>query len=81
MAEHASDYTHGHMDVRQNQASFHVFMRMAKWGSLGVAVLVLAATLAFCTSAGIWNGFVAGVVLAVLGVVFLREKPAGAGAH
>ena len=50
MAEHAADYTHGHMDIREQEASFDGFMKMTKWGSLGVAVLVLFATLTFCTT-------------------------------
>ena len=72
MSEHASDYEHGHMDIRQNEASFHVFVLMAKWGSLAVAVLVLFATLWFCTDAGFWGGSIAAVILAVLGTLFLR---------
>jgi hypothetical protein len=81
MAEHASDHTHGHMDIRQQQASFHIFMLMSKWGSLAVASVVLAAVLAFCTPAGLGTGVLAGVVLAVLGVAFLREKPGTAAPH
>ncbi len=81
MAEHVSDYTHGHMDIHQQQSSFHVFILMAKWGSLAVAVIVLGATLCFCTDAGPFTAFLVALILLVLGVVFLREKPGGAGAH
>ena len=72
MSEHASDYEHGHMDIRQNEASFHVFVLLAKWGSLAVAVIVLFATLWFCTDAGFGGGFVAAAILAILGTLFLR---------
>jgi thiamine transporter ThiT len=51
---------------------------MTKWGSLAIAVLLLTITLWFCTSAGFIGGVIPGIVLAVLGVVFLREKPASA---
>ena len=81
MAEHASDYTHGHMDVHQQESSFHAFMLLAKWGSLAVAVIVLFATLCFCTGVGAVGAFLSALILLVLGVVFLREKPGAAGAH
>lgn len=81
MAEHASDHTHGHMDIRQNQASFDVFVKMTKWGSLAVAVIVLFATIWFCTEAGFVGGLIPALVVLALGIFFLREKPAAAGAH
>ena len=81
MAEHASDFTHGHMDVHQQQASFAGFINMTKWGSLAVAVIVLAATLWFCTDVGFLGGLIPPVVVLALGVFFLREKPPSAGAH
>ncbi len=81
MAEHASDYTHGHMDVHQQQASFEGFIRLTKWGSLAVAVIVLFATLNFCTDVGFIGAALPPLILLVLGVIFLREKPGGAGAH
>ncbi len=80
MSEHASDYAHGHMDIRQNEQSFDVFVRLAKWGSLAVAVIVLFATLWFCTDAGFVGGLVPAAVLLALGVLFLRDK-APEGAH
>jgi len=81
MAEHASDYTHGQMDIRQQQGSFDIFLKMTKWGSLAVAVAVLFATIWFCTDGGFLGGLVPSLVLMALGIFFLREKPAGAGAH
>ena len=81
MAEHASHYEHGHMDIHQQQSSFDGFMKMTKWGSLAVAVLVLFATLNFCTDVGFFGAIVPPAVLLVLGIVFLKEKPGAAGAH
>jgi hypothetical protein len=75
MAEHASDYTHGQMDISEQSASFDLFVKFSKWGSLAVAVLVLWATLEFCTSTGLVGSFVAAVILLALGVYLLREKP------
>ena len=73
MAEHASDFTPGHMDIHQQQKSFELFVLMTKWGSLAVAVGVLFFTLWFCTSAGFLGAAIPSFVLAVLGIVFLRD--------
>jgi len=75
MAEHASDYTHGHMDISEQSASFSLFVKFSKWGSLAVAVLVLWATLQFCTATGWVGAIVAALILLALGVYLLREKP------
>ena len=74
MAEHASEYTHGEMDIRQNVASFHVFVLMAKWGSLAVAVGVLFFALLFCTQTGFVGSAIPALVVLVLGVLLLRDK-------
>jgi hypothetical protein len=75
MAEHASDYTHGQMDIAEHTASFDLFVKFTKWGSLAVAVMVLWATLMFCTSTGFIGAVVAALVLLAAGVYLLREKP------
>ena len=74
----AGDYQRGEMDIHEQAATFEAFGKMTKWGSLAVAVLLLTITLWFCTSAGFIGGVIPGIVLAILGVVFLREKPASA---
>jgi thiamine transporter ThiT len=74
----AGDYHRGEMDIHEQSATYVAFGKMAKWGSLAVSVLLLTITLWFCTSAGFIGGVIPGIVLAVLGVVFLREKPASA---
>jgi thiamine transporter ThiT len=74
----AGDYQRGEMDISEQSATFEGFGQFTKWGSLALAVLLLTITLWFCTSAGFIGGLIPGVVLAVLGVVFLREKPAKA---
>jgi hypothetical protein len=81
MAEHASDHTHGQMDIHQQQASFDVFVAMTKWGSLAVAVVVLTAAIWTCTELGWLTAVVAGLVVAAAGVFFLRDKPDAAAAH
>ncbi|MDR7116449.1 aa3-type cytochrome c oxidase subunit IV [Caulobacter sp. BE254] len=74
----AGDYQRGEMDIHEQSATFEAFGKMTKWGSLAIASLLLTITLWFCTSAGFIGGVIPGIVLAVLGVVFLREKPASA---
>ena len=76
MSEAVHDYTQGDMDITEQLATFSMVGKMIKWGSLAVAALVLTLVLWFCVQAGFFAGVGAGVVLAVVGVFFLREKPA-----
>ena len=79
MAEqHAHHYTRGEMDIQAHEGSFHAFILMSKWGSLSVASMVLFLTLWFCTGTGFIGAAVAGIVVAGLGYLVLREKPAAA---
>ena len=80
-SDHAhGDYTHGEMDIHQNQSSFHVFMQLAKWGTLLTVAMVIFLVSWFCTTAGFLGGLILGVAVLVIGIVALREKR-GAGAH
>ena len=78
MAEHGSDYTRGEMDIEAHKASFHAFVLMSKWGSLTIASVLLMVVLWFCTGAGFLAGVVAAAVVAILGWLVLRDKPAAA---
>ena len=79
MAEaHTDHYVRGEMDVEAHKAAFHAFILMSKWGSLAVACGVLALTLWFCTPYGFLPGVIFPVVLAILGILVLREKPGAA---
>jgi predicted anti-sigma-YlaC factor YlaD len=75
MAEHDSEYHHGQMDVRAQQSTFHLFNGLTKWGSLHLAVLLVFLVLWFCTKAGFLGALVTAVVVMVLGILLLREKP------
>jgi hypothetical protein len=81
MAGLSSDHTHGEMDIAEHAYTFHHFLVATKWGSLAIAVGVLFLTLWFCTGAGFLGGFVAAAVLAVVGVLLLREKRGVGHAH
>jgi len=74
----AGDYQRGEMDIHEQVATFDGFGKVTKWGSLAIAALLLTVTLWFCTDAGFLVGAAAGIVLTVLGVLFLKEKPASA---
>jgi hypothetical protein len=74
MAEHASDFTAGQMDIHQQASTFHNFIKFTKWGSLVIAVLVLTATIWFCTTGGFMGGAAAGLVVLFAGILLLKEK-------
>jgi hypothetical protein len=71
----AGDYHRGEMDIQEQAATYSAFGAMTKWGSLAISVLLLMITIWFCTPMGFIGGLIPGVLLAVLGVVLLREKP------
>jgi hypothetical protein len=74
MAEPAADYHRGEMEIHEQESTFHAFVGLTKWGSLAMAVTLVTLVLWFCTKAGFLGAAVTGVVLAVIGVVALREK-------
>jgi hypothetical protein len=78
MAGHVSDYTRGEMEVDAHKSTFHAFILMTKWGSLSVATALLFLVTWFCTGAGFLAAGVSAVVLALLGALLLRDKPAAA---
>lgn len=71
----ASEYHHGDQDSSAHVATYEAFMSLSKWGSLVVSAAILMLSLWFCTDAGFLGGLISGVVLLVLGIVFLRTKP------
>jgi hypothetical protein len=77
MSEAVHEYHHGDQDIAENEATFHAFGGLMKWGGLTVVVLVTMLVLWFCTSAGFWSGLFAGVIIAGLGIYFLRDRPVG----
>ena len=72
----ASEYHRGEMDISEQVATFNLFNGLTKWGSLALAAMMVLLVVWFCTPAGFVPGFISAAVLSVLGVVFLREKPA-----
>ncbi|MDP1618302.1 aa3-type cytochrome c oxidase subunit IV [Phenylobacterium sp.] len=75
MGEQASDYHRGEMEIQEQVATYNLFMGMTKWGSLAIAAALLLFTVWFCTPGGFFAGLISAVVLTVIGVVLLRDKP------
>lgn len=73
----ADDYHRGEMDIHEQVATYNFFMGLTKWGSLALAVALLALVLWFCTPAGFFGGLIPAVVLLVVGIVVLRDKKSG----
>ena len=72
MANPATEYHRGDMDIHQQESTYALVMGLTKWGSLATAVVVLFLTLWFCTSAGFMGALATAVVMAVIGLVVLR---------
>jgi hypothetical protein len=72
MANQASDYHRGEMDIQEQTSTYAFVMALTKWGSLAVASAVLFLVLWFCTPAGFLCAFVTAIVAIGLGVVVLR---------
>ncbi len=77
MASQATTYHRGEMDISEQTATFEFVMRLTKWGSLAVATLVLFLALWLCAGAGFMGAFSTAVVVVVLGVFILRDRPEG----
>ena len=81
MAEHGSHYERGHMDIREQESTFGLFIGMTKWGSLAVSTGLLFFTLWLCAHAGFFGSLIAAIVVAVVGARILRDKPQARAAH
>ncbi|HEX4195818.1 MAG TPA: aa3-type cytochrome c oxidase subunit IV [Caulobacteraceae bacterium] len=76
MAEPASDYHRGEMDIHAQRSTFESVMTASKWATLAVIAGVAFLTLWFCTAAGFGSALVTAIIIVALGVFFLRERPA-----
>lgn len=77
-ADHAHDYVSGEMDISAHKQMYSLFVKMVKWGSLGVSALILFLTLWFAVGTGFIAATIATVVLTVAGIVMLRDGKAAA---
>lgn len=74
----AHAYVRGHMAIREQISTFHLFLKLAKWGSLAVAALVLFLTVWFRPDGSFLPAILAAVVLAGLGFIALKPKAGAA---
>ena len=65
----------GSQEIGEQVATFDAFGKMIKWGSLAIAALLVMLVVWFCVPMGFWAGLFSAIVLTVVGVFFLREKP------
>ena len=78
MSEAVQEYNPGDQNIAEQLATYSMFGKMMKWGSLGVAVLLVMLVLWFCVNAGFVSGLVAGLIVLAAGVYFLRSQPESA---
>jgi hypothetical protein len=64
------------MDIREQRATYGLFMGMTKWGSLAIASLLVLLVVWFCVGAGFGPALIIAVIVAALGGWFLAKKPA-----
>lgn len=77
MAEPASDFHRGDMDISEQVSTFKLVMGLTKWGSLLTAVTILFFTLLFATKTGFLGSLVAAVVVLAIGIAVLRDRGQG----
>ncbi|MEH6665252.1 MAG: aa3-type cytochrome c oxidase subunit IV [Brevundimonas sp.] len=76
-ADHDADaYLRGSQEISEQVSTWKLFMVLAKWGSLIVALHVVFLTLWFMPNGGFFPAAIVTAVLAVAGWWFLRSKPA-----
>ena len=71
----AHSYMRGHMEVREQISTYRLFLTLAKWGSLAIAVLLVFLTLWFHPGGSFIAGLIGGAVLGVAGWFALKSKP------
>jgi hypothetical protein len=76
MADHASDYRHGDMDVQEHLVTYQAFGRMYKWGALIAASVILFFSTWLCAHAGFLQAAILTIIVLALGIFALtRKKP------
>lgn len=68
------DYVRGSQEISEQAATFDLFMGLAKWGSLAIAVAIVFLLLWFQPGGSFIAGAIAAFVVLVVGVLALRSK-------
>jgi len=77
MADPASDYHRGEMDIQEQVSTYNLIMGLTKWGSLALIAFLVWAVLWFCTDAGFLGATASAIVVTALGVLALRDRKTG----
>ena len=72
MANPASDYHRGEMDIHEQVSTFHAFLGLSKWFCLALASVLVFVIMLFCTKAGFIPAAISGLVLLAIGIFALR---------
>lgn len=70
------DYVRGSQEISEQVSTFHLFMGMAKWGSLVIAAMLAFLTIWFMPKGSFIGGAIVFVVMMAIGILALRSKPA-----
>jgi hypothetical protein len=63
MVSEGASAEHGHMDIHEQQGTFHHFLLFSLWGTTLVLQFVALLTVAFAMGLGWWSGLAAYVVI------------------
>ncbi|WP_333591069.1 aa3-type cytochrome c oxidase subunit IV [Brevundimonas sp.] len=74
-SKHTDDYARGSQEISEQVSTWHLFLALAKWGSLIIGAVVLFLTLWFMPNGSFFSGFFAGAFMLAAGWFFLRSKP------
>lgn len=80
-SDHAPQYDRGEMEIVEQTSTYGVFDNLVRWGSLGVAALILFLTIQFCTRAGLIGALVPTLILVAVGGFALRKAPTSVDTH
>jgi hypothetical protein len=68
------DYVRGSQEISEQVSTFHLFMNLAKWGSLAIAASLAFLVIWFMPNGSFLGGLITAVVLMVGGGWALRSK-------
>ena len=69
-------YVRGSQEISEQASTFHAFIGMSKWGSLGIAAVLMFLTLAFQPGGSLVGGAITAVVILVAGWFLLKSPKA-----
>jgi hypothetical protein len=63
------------MDYEEHDKTYHMFVSLAKYGSLHIVALLVAMAFGFFTNAGFFSALVLFIVISAIGIYLLRDVP------